>query len=145
MQFSHDGLELLKSLEGFRDTAYKDGGGVWTIGYGTTRIDGVPVKAGDKTTVAVAEQCLLKDSKNAQDCINKYVGAPLTQNQYDALVCFVYNIGNGAFKTSTMLKMLNMALYSQAATQFRRWIKINGVDSKGLANRRAREENLFLK
>lgn len=143
MQLSSQGLALLKDLEGFRSTAYKDTGGVWTIGYGTTVIDGVRVKQGDTISQEAAEYCLDADTAWAQTTVNKAVAAPLTQNQFDSLVCFVYNIGAAAFKTSTMLKLLNMALYKQAADQFKRWIKVNGVDSNGLINRRAREQILF--
>lgn len=137
------GKELLKEFEGFRNEAYLDTGGVWTIGYGTIAIDGKPVEAGQTCTEAQATQWLSDDLAWAQTAVNKLVRAPLKQNMFDALVSFVYNIGESAFSKSTMLKLLNMSLYKEAGKQFDRWKYDNGKEIQGLVNRRKRERALF--
>jgi lysozyme len=144
MQISYNGVKLLKELEGFRNEAYLDTGGVPTIGYGSTKVNGIPVKMGDTITEPEAEHQLLLDVTWAQTCINQNVHVPLKQNQFDALVCFVYNVGADAFQKSTMLKLLNMMLYAEAADQFSRWIYDNGKKVDGLINRRSKEQAMFL-
>jgi lysozyme len=144
MQISYNGVKLLKELEGFRNEAYLDSGGIPTIGYGSTRVNGVPVKMGDTITEPEAEHQLLLDVAWAQTCINQSVHVPLKQNMFDALVCFVYNVGADAFMKSTMLKMLNLQLYDIAANEFLRWDRVNGNENQGLLNRRKKEQALFL-
>jgi len=143
MQISHNGIEFLKDAEGFRDKAYRDSVGVWTVGYGTTRIYGKPVEAGQTCTQNEAELWLTADTASVQTAINRSVRAPLRQNQYDALVSFVYNIGIQAFQNSTMLKKLNAGDYSGAAAEFPRWDKAGGQVIPGLHSRRLREQSLF--
>ncbi len=143
MQISHNGIKLLTELEGFEDKAYLDTGGVWTIGYGTTKINGKPVEAGLTTSEAQAREWLSADLAWAQTAVNKLVKVPLTQGMFDALVSFVYNIGENAFRNSTLLKLLNFKQYAEAAKQFDRWKYDNGEEIKGLVNRRKRERSLF--
>lgn len=128
----HEGLELI---------AYKDGGGVWTIGWGHT---GAEVRAGMLITLAQAEELLTNDLRSAEGHINTSVLVPLTQNQFDALVSFVFNVGGGAFESSTLLKLLNAGDYGGAANQLPRWNKDNGRIVQGLTNRREAERKLFL-
>jgi len=144
MQMSYLGLEALKEHEGYRDKAYLDTGGVWTIGYGTTRVDGEPVTEGMTCTNKQAAEWLLADTVDAQTAINQSVRVFLTQNQFDALVSFVYNIGRTAFFKSTLLRLLNQGDYKGAANQFQRWHKDNGRVIPGLVSRRAVEAALFL-
>lgn len=132
---------VIKEAEGLRLDAYKDGGGVWTIGYGHT---GKEVKAGYAIDMAAAEAYLSLDLQEAEDAVNKYVKVNLTQNQFDALVSLTYNIGATAFKNSTLLKLLNKGQYSDAAEEFPRWNKDNGKVVDGLSNRRLKERLLFL-
>lgn len=139
------GRALIKECEGFRDTAYLDTGKVWTIGWGTTEIDGKPVKPGQKITVEKAEECLSKDIAEAEKYVEALVKCPLNDNQFAALVSFMYNIGLGQFAASTMLKKLNASDYVAAAGQFNRWIYDNGVQIKGLMMRRIKEFMLFTK
>jgi len=96
-------LSLIKQFEGFRDKAYKDAVGVWTIGYGTT----TNVKPGDTVTQAQAEAFLKRDAKQFADTIVNNVKVPLTNNQFAALLSLVYNIGGNAFQKSTLLKKIN--------------------------------------
>lgn len=138
------GIDLICSFEGLRLNAYNDGVGVWTIGYGTTVINGVKVKKGDTCTLEQAKSYMASDLKKFEAAVNK-VTVPLNQNQFDALVSLSYNIGTGAFANSTLLKKLNAGDYDGAAAQFDVWNKAGGKVMKGLVNRRAAERKLFEK
>ena len=143
MQISFNGIAFLKEREGYKDKAYKDTGGVWTIGYGTTKVDGRPVEAGMTCTEKQATQWLTDDLAQAQTAVNKLVKVPLKQNQFDALVSFVYSIGDHAFSRSTLLRLLNAGQYAKAAAEFDKWIYDNGKVVKGLQLRRNYERSLF--
>lgn len=134
--------QAIKDAEGLRLTAYQDGGGVWTIGYGHT---GADVRANLTIPLSEAERLLTKDLKTAEGYVNTGVLVKLTQNQFDALVSFVYNVGGGAFQSSTLLKLLNAGDYEGAANQLPRWNKDNGKVVQGLINRREKERQLFLR
>jgi lysozyme len=134
-------ISLIKKHEGLRLEAYlPTPNDVWTIGYGHTHT----TKQGQKITEAQAEALLRKDIKWAEEAVNKSVVVPLTQNQFDALVSFVFNVGAGAFGSSTLLRLLNSKDYEGAANQFLRWNKQKGVALKGLTKRREEERKLFL-
>ncbi len=143
MQISHMGIQSLKELEGFRAKAYKDTGGVWTIGYGTIKWLGKPVEAGQTITDKEAVLALQADLAWAQTAVNQLVRVPLKQHMFDALVSFVYNIGETAFSKSTLLRLLNEGKYDQAANEFKRWNQDNGKIIPGLVSRRKVEESLF--
>lgn len=145
MKISNTGINLICGFEGLRLKAYDDGVGVWTIGYGTTVINGVKVKKGDTCTIEQAKSYMAQDLKKFESAVNTAVKVPLNQNQFDALVSLTYNIGTGAFKDSTLLKKLNAKDYKGAAAQFDRWNKGGGKVMQGLVNRRAKERNLFEK
>lgn len=138
------GKNLIKEFEGFRAEAYLCPAGIWTVGYGTTKINGNKVKSGMKITTDEADMFLEQDLKSFEDSINRLVSVELTQNQFDALVAFVYNVGAGNFETSTLLKKLNAGLFEEAAEQFLRWDKAKGKTLAGLTRRRKAEKNLFL-
>ncbi|MDU2407105.1 MAG: lysozyme [Acinetobacter junii] len=143
---SENGYSIIRDFEGFRADAYLDTGGVWTIGYGTIKYpNGVKVKKGDTCTRGQAELWLANDSKWVDACLDKYVKSKLTQNQFDALASFVYNVGETAFSKSTMLTLLNQSKFELASGQFDRWIYDNGKVINGLVSRRAKEKQLFLK
>lgn len=144
-KINDEGRALIKECEGFRETAYLDTGKVWTIGWGTTEIDGKPVRQGQKITREKAEECFLKDIQETEKYVEALVKCPLNDNQFSALVSFCYNIGLGQFAASTMLKKLNASDYVSAAGQFNRWIYDNGVQIKGLMMRRIKEFMLFNK
>jgi lysozyme len=143
MQISYNGLQLLKELEGFRKEAYLDTGGVWTIGYGTTRVEGKPVEAGLTCTEAQAQQWLSEDIAWAQTAVNKLVKVPLKQGMFDALVSFVYNVGEDQFRRSTLLRLLNLKQYIEAGKQFLLWKYDNGKVIQGLINRRHKELAMY--
>lgn len=143
MQISYNGLKLLKELEGFRKEAYLDTGKVWTIGYGTTRVEGKPVEAGLTCTEAQAEKWLSDDIAWAQTAVNKLVKVPLKQGMFDALVSFVYNVGEDQFRRSTLLRLLNLKQYIEAGKQFLLWKYDNGKVIQGLINRRHKELGMY--
>lgn len=143
---SENGYALIRDFEGFRDKAYRDTGGVWTLGFGTIKYpDGRSVKQGDTCTREQAEQWLKSDCRWVDACLDKYVKATISQNQFDALASFVYNIGESQFRSSTLLAKLNAGDYRVAAANFDRWIYDNGKIITGLVNRRAQEKALFVK
>ncbi|AVF43592.1 lysozyme [Acinetobacter nosocomialis] len=146
MKISATGINLIKSFEGLRLKAYDDGVGVWTIGFGTIKYpNGIRVKGGDSCTSQQAEYYLLNDLTSFENAVNRLVKAKLTQNQFDALVSFTYNLGEANLGKSTLLKKLNAGDYQGAADQFLVWNKAGGKVMKGLVRRREAERALFLK
>ena len=142
---SEKGFSIIREAESLELIAYLDTGGVWTIGYGTIKYpNGVRVKKGDVCTRGQAEIWLKNDCLWVDACLDKHVKVAVSQNQFDALASFVYNIGETAFIKSTMLTLINNSNFSSAASQFDRWIYDNGKEIKGLVNRRAKEKTLFL-
>lgn len=139
MNISDNGLAFIKSYEGLRLKAYQDSVGIWTIGYGHTN----GVKEGDVITEEQATEFLRDDVGFAEQCIAMSVDVPLTQNEYDALVSFVFNVGCGAFRKSTLLTRLKAGDYDACATEFLRWSKAGGKEVAGLARRRLGESRLF--
>lgn len=148
MNISPKGLEFLKEREGYKEVAYRDEGGVWTIGYGTTWIENRRVKLGDVCTKAEAQIWLLDDIRKTEEVLNLYVKKKVNQNQYDSLVSLTYNIGIDAFKKSSLLKVMNKRVADAYGDLFFRWNKItvNGkkILSNGLLNRRKLEYALFI-
>lgn len=148
MNISQNGVDMIKSFEGFRSSSYLDSVGVPTIGYGTTHINGIPVHLGNASiSEAQAEVYLRKDLEDAVKAVNKLVHVEINQNQFDALVSFVYNLGAGALASSHLLTYLNGKKYISAGDEFHKWDKghINGklVQIAGLTKRRLLEEKLF--
>ncbi|MDM1248525.1 lysozyme [Acinetobacter sp. R933-2] len=143
---SEKGFTLIREFEGLQLEAYKDTGGVWTIGFGTIKYpNGISVKKGDTCTIQQAEQWLKNDCKWVDTCLDKNIKVHLNQNQFDALASFVYNIGETAFVKSTMLALINENSLTLAASQFDRWVYDNGKKIQGLVNRRSKEKALFKK
>lgn len=146
MKISNVGINLISSFEDTRLKAYDDGVGVWTIGIGTIVYpNGNKVKQGDTCTLDQAKAYFKHDLAKFEKAVNDSVKVPLTQNQFDALVSLTYNIGSGAFKSSTLLKKLNKSDYQGAADQFPLWNKAKGRILNGLTRRRTAERVLFLK
>lgn len=142
MQYSKDGLHLTESFESCRLAAYPDpklGWKVPTIGWGHT----LGVKQSDTCTQAQADAWLLEDIQEAVAAANRLVTVPLTQHQFDALVDFTFNAGQGNFASSTMLRKLNARDYAGADAEFARWDMSGGAHLAGLARRRAAEAALF--
>ncbi|VXA57511.1 Lysozyme [Acinetobacter proteolyticus] len=146
MAISQVGINLITSFEDLRLAAYDDGVGVWTIGYGTTIYpNGVKVKRGDSCTKVQAMSFFQHDLRRFEAAVNSAVKVSVSQNQFDALVSLTYNIGETAFKESTLVKKLNAKDYTGAADQFPQWNRGGGKVMKGLVRRRAAERELFLK
>ena len=147
---SADCIELVKKFEGLHKLkddglvhAYRCPAGKWTLGFGATK----GIRSGMTCTVAEAEQRLIDDLDEHGKAVKKYVNVPLTQGQYDALTSFVFNLGEGNFRQSTLLKKLNAGLYDECPEQIMRWNKAR-VDGKlqhlrGLTRRRAAEAAIF--
>lgn len=140
MSLSQAGLDMIKGFEGLRLTAYQDSAGVWTIGYGHT---GPDVRPGMTITQARAEQLLRQDVARFEQAVRDAVRVPLTQNQFDALVSFSFNVGAGAFRGSTLLSKLNAGDYAGAQAEFGRWVHAGGQRLEGLVRRRTAEAELF--
>ncbi|WP_160714205.1 glycoside hydrolase family protein [Chitinophaga solisilvae] len=150
---STDGIDLIKRLEGFRAQKYNDQAGHCTIGYGTLIHQGncngaaseAPYAGG--ITEQRATELLMERLTGFQQAVNEGITVALNQHQFDALVSFVYNIGTGAFRASTLRRLLNQGNYSAVPTEMRKWVKVrrNGVlvDSQGLINRRNAEIELW--
>lgn len=147
MRISEKGLNLIKKYEGFSSKPYMCPANVPTIGYGSTYYpNGTKVKLSDdqiseEEATQILEYIAQKDFGSA---VNKFVIVDLTQNQFDALVSFAYNIGRTAFENSTLLKLLNRGEYEAAAEQFEKWNKSGGRVLSGLTKRRFDEQKLFL-
>lgn len=140
MKISQNGLDLIKSFEGLELKAYKDSVGVLTVGWGST---GSHVKPGMVITKEQAETLIKQDVSRFEKGISDLVKVPLTQNQFDALVSFSFNLGLGNLKSSTLLKKLNASDYSGAANEFLRWNKAAGKVLNGLTRRRQAEKDMF--
>lgn len=140
MELSDKGVTFICENEGLRLQAYRDTGGVPTIGYGHTK----GVRMGDVITKEQAVEFLKQDTAEAVTNVNKLVKIPITQDQFDALVDFVFNIGSTQFASSTLLKLLNSGDYVAASKQFARWKYDNGKEVAGLIARRKRTADLFL-
>ncbi|QBQ73107.1 lysozyme [Nodularia phage vB_NspS-kac65v162] len=148
MQISQNCIDLIKEFEGFRSSAYLCPAGVPTIGYGTTIYpNGAKVATQDTITRQEAEDFLEASVLQFSKAVNSEVNVKLNQNQFDALVSFVYNVGIGAFKSSTMLRLINANKISEAVDEFPKWDKatVNGkkVSLTGLVRRREAERKLF--
>ena len=142
-------IMLLKQLEGFESNVYRNGGGRETIGYGHL------VRAGENWSGGItrerAEQLLNRDLVPAEQAVNHLVKVPLTQNQYDALVIWTYNLGTENLRKSTLLKRLNSGDYKAVPEQMMRWVHVRHKDTgevqklAGLVNRREKEVELWNK
>jgi lysozyme len=150
MDISQRGVDFIVSFEGkktllpdgryksYLDTLAKPP--VWTIWAGLTK----GVNGSTCWTESQCEAQFAKELAIYEDAVEKYVKVPLNQNQFDALVSFVYNCGPGALQKSTLLKVLNQGKYSQVPAQLARWNKAGGKVWPGLTRRRAAEGALFM-
>ena len=149
---------LLKNLEGLRLFPYDDGDGKAiistnhkykgypTIGYGhllsKEEVTEKLIKEG--WTLIQADEALTKDLARFEHNLSMKSRRELNQNQTDACLLFMFNIGINAFNTSTLLRLINQGKFKEAAGQFERWVYTNGKKSEGLLNRRKKEKALFL-
>ena len=142
MKTSQDGIELIKKFEGFSATPYFCPAHKLTVGYGHLIITGEKFSARGISREE-AETLLKQDVGVAEQAIERLVECELLQNQFDALVSFVYNIGAKAFEKSTLLRLLRENSPAQAAGEFRKWIYAGGIVQNGLIKRREAEKRLF--
>lgn len=143
MNISPQGLGLIKRFEGLHLKTYIDPVGIPTIGYGTTVANGRPVKMGMTITEEEAEEFLYADLQRFEDYVNQALLVPVSQEQFDALVSFVYNLGPTNFRNSTLLRLINQGRFAEAQPQFLRWNRAGGKILKGLTRRRLAEAALF--
>ena len=147
---SKDCIDLIKRFEGLHKvqpdgmiSSYRCPASRWTIGFGSCK----GVRSGMKITVEEAELRLLEDIREHADIVKQYVTVPLTQGQFDSLVSFVFNLGGGAFRGSSLLRLLNQGKYDDVPEQLMRWNKarVSGklTALKGLTRRRASEAAIF--
>ena len=144
MQPSADLVEFLRGWEGLPGgtpalQAYDDGGGVWTIGYGTTR----DVRPGDECSKDEALELMLDDIDDVWAEIDPHIHVTIAQHELDALVSLAYNIGVEAFRKSTLLSRLNAGDFGSASDEFARWNRQGGRIVPGLVKRRAAERRIF--
>jgi len=146
MKVGERGLALVKQFEGFRAYPYYDSVKVATIGYGATYYpDGERVRITDKPiTEAQASDLLIVMLDDFADAIADALNVGVTQSQFDALVCWAYNVGIKAATGSTLMRLLNAGDVQGAADQFLRWNRAGGQVLPGLTRRREAERALFL-
>lgn len=141
MELSEQGLETIKRWEGFRAHIYLDAAGLPTIGYGHRLLH--PGSFPHKVTEDEAASILRADVRAASAVIARLVKVPLTQGQFDALVDFIFNLGQERFARSTLLRALNGGRYQAAGEQLLRWDLVNGKENQALRARRLAELTLW--
>jgi len=139
MNIGTKGLDLIRFFEGLELNAYQCAAGVWTIGYGHTK----DVQQGMTISEARANEMLAEELNEYESYINGLVTVELNQDQFDAMVSWVYNLGVGNLKASTLLKVLNAGDYDGVPAQMMRWNKAGGKVLEGLTKRRQAEADLF--
>lgn len=150
MTINSRGINIVKEFESLELKPYLCPVGIPTIGYGSTFYeDGTKVTLKDKAITKDRAEVLLNKTLNKfEKLVDSIVGVDLNENQFSALVSFVFNIGEGNFRSSTMLKKLNASDFASAAKEFKRWnkgtIKGKRVVLAGLTRRRTAEETLFV-
>ena len=150
LSLSPAGANLIKHFESCmkqtgpdRFKAYACPAGVPTLGWGTTRHNNKPITLDMVWTAAQCDAAFLHDVKQQENDVRRLVQVGLQQWEFDALCSFVYNVGPGAFGSSTMLKKINRGDFAGAALEFHRWNKAGGKVLPGLVRRRASESLLF--
>ncbi|PKN07655.1 MAG: muraminidase [Deltaproteobacteria bacterium HGW-Deltaproteobacteria-8] len=138
---NRQGLDLILVSEELRLEAYRCPAGVWTIGWGHTGPDVYP---GMVITEALAILFKQADLERFESAVEDALEVPVTGNQFSALVSFAFNVGDEAFRGSTLLNKLNTGDINGAAAEFKRWVHSKGRLQPGLVTRRAAERELFL-
>jgi len=140
MNISEKGINFIKSFEGFSSTIYLCPAGYKTIGYGH-----LIKKHKNFTSITESEalELLKKDILHAENTVIRLTNIALNQNQFDALVSFVFNVGSGAYQRSTLRAKVNRGAHQEVPLEFMRWIRVNGIVSRGLVNRRFAEAELY--
>jgi lysozyme len=139
MKISEEGKALIRQFEGCELESYRCAADVATLGYGHTH----GVKDGDSCTKEEANQMLADDLEEFEGYVDKYVEVDLSQNQFDALVAWTFNLGPANLKSSTMLKVLNEGKHEKVPSEMKRWNKAGGKTLEGLIRRREAESLLW--
>ena len=147
MRASINGINLIKQFEGCRYSPYRDSIGLWTVGYGHLIGDGKSLPSGDNRVFTQKEidDFLVNDLVHVESGISVLIRVPITQNQFDALCSFCYNLGVGTLQKSTLLKDINSSLWDAAANDILKFHFAGGVSLPGLVKRRQAEHDLFIK
>lgn len=142
---SDAGAAFIRKWEGCKLVAYQDLKGIWTIGFGNTMYpNGASVKQGDTIIQAEADILFRSILSRFETSVSKLIRNDVTQNQYDALVSFCYNVGIGAFGGSQLLRLVNRnANNPLIKDEFMKWNRSGGIASKGLTNRRMGEAKMY--
>ncbi|PKF50912.1 lysozyme [Enterovibrio nigricans] len=147
LKTSEPGLAHVANLEGCRSQAYQCSANTWTTGIGHTS----GVKEGETVTNQEIANNFVSDIAHAERVVNASLTKPVTQSQYDVMVSFVFNLGEGNFKQSTMLKLFNQGKPAQACEQLMRWVYVSGKNCndpksncKGIVTRRQIERDACL-
>lgn len=135
------GVALVRQFEGFRACPYKDVAGFWTVGFGHLMKSHEDVN--ECLTLEEADRLLRFDIREAENAVNQEVKVPLTQEQYDALVSWTYNLGHDRLRRSTLLKKVNAGDFEAAEAEFHRWVYAGRKKVRGLVVRRKIEAALF--
>ena len=156
MKVSKAGITFIHTFESLKLKAYPDpgsGGDPWTIGWGsTTDLNGNPIKPGTVWTKGMADEKFAQDLAKFEAGVNRLIGTtPTTQNQFDALVSFAYNVGLDidddtkaeGLGDSTLLKHHNAGRYDSASLEFVKWNKNDGRVMRGLTRRRFAEAEIY--
>lgn len=145
MRLTDEGIALIKRFEGFREEAYRDPAGVWTIGYGHTgRAAPPPVEPGMKITPEEGEAILRADLDYFVARAGPLIERELTANQFSALISFAFNVGTGNFRRSSVLAAVNEGRLDEVPGRLALWNKAGGRVLKGLVRRRMAEGDLFM-
>ena len=144
MKLSENGYDVIKSFEGIKNKAYKDSVGIWTVGIGFITVDGVKVNENTTLTNDQIEEQFFKQIVKYENAVNNNVKSVLNQNQFDALVSFTFNLGEGSLKSSTLLKKVNVNPNDTSiCAEFLIWNKAGGRVIDGLTKRRQAEAKLY--
>ena len=146
MRLSKQGLALLKRFEGCSPVPYRDSARLWTIGYGHLIGDGkiIPDDNKYRLTPTQMELLLRYDVIPRERAVERLCPVPLTQNEFDALVSFTFNLGAGALQRSTLRQKLNRGDKAGAAKVLLLYNRAGGKVVRGLVNRRIAEYKLFM-
>jgi len=145
MQISNKGIQLIKHHEGVRNKPYRDCVGLWTVGVGHLIGDGksLPESWNKLFTTEEVDALLKQDLVRFERKVQKFCAVPLTQNQFDALISFSFNLGLGVLQRSTLRQNILRKDFKGAAEEFLKYVRAGGKIVKGLVTRRNDEKALF--